>query len=87
MRRASLNARTIGVIIAKDELRDRMGLECISVVMWRGRLRWFGHVERMGGGNWVKRVSSMNDEGASAIGRLKLTWNENTERPQGYEFK
>ncbi len=30
-----------------------MGLEYISVVMQRGRLRWFGHVERMGDGNWV----------------------------------
>ncbi len=30
-----------------------MGLECISVVMQRGRLRWFGLVERMGDGNWV----------------------------------
>ncbi len=33
---------------ANDELRDRMGLEYISVVMRRGRLRWFGHVEKMG---------------------------------------
>ncbi len=48
-----------------------MGLECISVVMWRGRLRWFGHVERRGEGNWVKRVRSMNVEGVSATGRQK----------------
>ncbi len=36
--------------VANDELRDRMGLECNSVVMQRGRLRWFGHVERTGDG-------------------------------------
>ncbi len=39
--------------VVNDELRDRMGLECISVVMQRSRLRWFGHVERMGDNNWV----------------------------------
>ncbi len=32
--------------VASDELRDTMGLECISVVIRRSRLRWFGHVER-----------------------------------------
>ncbi len=40
--------------------------------MWR----WFGHVERMGDGNWVKRIRSMNVEGVSARERLKKTWNE-----------
>ncbi len=35
------------------DLRDRLGLESMSVVARRGRLRWFGHVERMGDGSWV----------------------------------
>ncbi len=52
---ASLNVGPGGEVlrIANNELRDRIGLECISVVMQRDRLRWFGHVERMGNGNWV----------------------------------
>ncbi len=53
-----------------------MGLECISVVMQRGRLRWFGHVEWMGDGGWVNRIRSMNVEGVSARGKPKKTWNE-----------
>ncbi len=57
---ASLNERPGGVRVANYYLRDRMGLECISEVMQRGRLRWFGHVKRMGDGNWVKEVRSMN---------------------------
>ncbi len=48
-----------------------MGLEYISVVMQRGRLRWFGH--GMGNGNLVK---SMNVEGVSAKGSPKKTGNE-----------
>ncbi len=52
---ASPNVRPGGVKSCSlhDELRDNMGLEYISVVMQRGRLRRFGHVERMGNGNWV----------------------------------
>ncbi len=38
------------------------------LVKVRGRLRWFGHVERMGDGDWVKRVTSMGVEGVSARG-------------------
>ncbi len=53
-----------------------MGLECISVVIWRCRLRWFGHVKRMGAGNWVKSARSMKVEGVSARGKPKKTWNE-----------
>ncbi len=40
-----VNVRPGGIRVANDELRDRMGLDCISVVMQRGRLRWFGYVE------------------------------------------
>ncbi len=62
--------------VAHDEPRDRMNLQCISVVMWRGRLKWFGHVERMGDGNWVWRVRSMNVKGVSVRGISKITWSE-----------
>ncbi len=48
-----MNVSPEGVRVTNDELRDRMSLECTSVVMKRSRLRWFGHVERTGDGNWV----------------------------------
>ncbi len=50
---ASLTVKPGGVRVTNDELRDRIGLKCTSVVMKRSRLRWFGHVERTGDGNWV----------------------------------
>ncbi len=37
-------------------------------------------MEKMGEGNWVKRVRSMNVEGGSARGRPKKTWNEVIEK-------
>ena len=29
-----------------QELLDRLGIECVDDVVRRGRLRWFGHVQR-----------------------------------------
>ncbi len=48
-----MNVRPGGVRVANGELRDRMGLDYISVVMQRSRLRRLGHVKRMGDGNWM----------------------------------
>jgi len=33
--------------VASDELLSRLGIESITEVVRRGRLRWFGHVERL----------------------------------------
>lgn len=40
-----------------EDLRSRMALEYI--VMRRGRLRWFRHVERMGKGSGVRSVKEV----------------------------
>ena len=40
----------------KGQLRERMEIECISLVMRRGRLKWCGHVERIGESNYVISV-------------------------------
>ena len=59
-----------------EELRSRMGLECIREVIGRGRLRWYGHVERMDRASWVNKVRTMSVEGRVGRGRPKKTWNE-----------
>ena len=56
------------------ELRDQLGVESMSEIMRRGRLRWFGHVERMGVGSCVKRCINMNANGRRARGRPRKTW-------------
>ena len=37
------------------ELRESMGIEKISDIMRRSRLRWMGHVLRKEGNDWVKK--------------------------------
>ena len=36
------------------QLLHSLGIECVLNVMRRGRLRWFGHVERKDDTAWVK---------------------------------
>ena len=56
------------------ELRDRFGMENICEVMYRGRLRWYGHVEGMWLGGCVRLSINMNVNGRRARGRPRKTW-------------
>ena len=49
-----------------EYLRSRLGIECVMVVVRRGRLRWFGHVERMAGEEWVIVCRNVKVEGKVA---------------------
>ena len=45
-----------------EELRD-LGLEPVSLMIKKSRLRWFGHVERNDDNDWVKRCITWEVEG------------------------
>ena len=38
-----------------EELGELLGLEPVSLMIIKSRLRWFGHVERKDDNDWVKR--------------------------------
>ena len=59
-----------------EDVRRLVGVEPIEEVMRRGRLRWYGHVERMGDEDWVKRCRDMEVAGKRARGRPRKTWME-----------
>ena len=59
-----------------EYLRSRLGIECVVEVVRRGRLRWFGHVERMVGGEWVSACRNVKVEGKGCKGRPRKTWLE-----------
>ena len=48
----------------------------MSVLVKRGRLRWFGHVERKGKEDWVSACRDMKVEGTKDRGRGRKTWME-----------
>ena len=65
-----------GIRITNEDLRSRMGLQCISDVLRRGRLRWFGHVARMQEDNCVNRVSGINVDSRAIRDQPRKTWDD-----------
>ena len=63
---------------ANAELLSRLGIESVSDVVRRGRLRWFGHVERKEPDDWVSACRSMVVESVKGRGRSRprKTWGQ-----------
>ena len=65
-----------------EELRELLGLELVSLMIKKSRLRRFGHVERNDDNDWVKRCITWEIEGIRQRGRpkrpggivLRMTW-------------
>ena len=55
------------------ELRRRLEIEGVVKVMRRGRLRWFGHVERKEVDDWVSACRNLEVTGSRGRGRPKMT--------------
>jgi len=62
--------------IHSEELLARLGITSVADVVRRGRLRWFGHVERMPDSDWVSKCRLLNVVGARSRGRGRKTWQE-----------
>src|SRR2546425_789497 len=59
-----------------EELKQRLGIESVDTVVSRGRLRWYGHVERKNADDWVSKCRSLKVVGGIRKGRGKKTWIE-----------
>ena len=57
-----------------EELRELLGLESVSLMIKKSRLRWFGHFERKDDNDWVKRCITWEVEGIRQRGCPKKTW-------------
>src|ERR1043165_3611088 len=61
--------------LSNDLLRRRLSIDCVSDVVRRGRLRWFGHVERKGN-EWVRKCMDVKVVGNAGRGRPRKSWME-----------
>ena len=68
---------TLTLIRAVWELRDLYSLPNIVRVVKSRRMRWAGHVARMGEGRGVHRVLVGKPEGKMPLGRPKRRWEDN----------
>jgi hypothetical protein len=60
-----------------EELLGMLGLESVGNILRRGRLRWFGHVERKRDDDWVKGCVFYEAEGKRPRGRPVKKWMDN----------
>jgi len=61
----------------KEELNDLYSLPNIFPVVKSRRIRWAGHVARMGEDRGVRRVLVGKPEGKRPLGRLRRRWEDN----------
>jgi len=60
----------------KEELRERLGIDDIALVLQQNWLRWYGHVLRKNDANWVKKCMEYEVQGPTPRGRPKRTWKQ-----------
>jgi len=58
------------------ELRERLGVDGMALVLQQSRLRWCGRVLRGGGEDWVRKCVEHEVEGSGPRGGPKRTWRE-----------
>jgi len=61
---------------SSEELRNKLGIVSVSDIVRRGRLRWFGHVERKDASDWVSACRDMVVVGQRGRGRGRKTWKQ-----------
>ena len=58
------------------ELRERLGMDDMALVLQQNRLHWYGHVLRKEDDDWVKKCIEYEVESPRPRGRPKRTWRE-----------
>ena len=59
-----------------EDLCNLLGINCVVDVVRRGRLRWFGHLERKSVDDWVSACRGLVVEGTRGRGRNRKTWEQ-----------
>ena len=80
-RRERTMVRWMCGVTTKDGKSVQELLDCLNITgvverVRRGRLRWFGHVERKSMGDWVAKCRELLVEGVRGRGRGRKSWME-----------
>jgi len=59
---------------SSDELLGRLGIVSVADIGLKGRLRWYGHVERKDVEDWVSKCRRLEVQGCWGRSRRKNTW-------------
>jgi len=70
--------------VPSKELRERLGIDDIILILPQNRLRWYGHVLRKENTDWVRKWLPL---GSRPRGRPKRTWKEVVQDCQARNLK
>jgi len=62
--------------LPSKELRERLSVDDIALILQQNRLCWYGHVLRKDDDDWVKKCMEYEVETSRPRGRPKRTWKE-----------
>jgi hypothetical protein len=62
--------------IKTEKLREQLGIVGVDDCIRRGRLRWFGHVERKAETDWTRACQSLMKDVKKGRGRGRKTWEQ-----------
>jgi len=62
--------------LPSKELRERLGVDDIALILQQNRLHWYGHVPRKEDDDWVKKCMEYEVEGPRPRGRPNRTWRD-----------
>jgi len=62
--------------LPSKELRERLGIDDIALILQQNMLRWYGHVLQKEDDDWVKKYMEYEVDGPRSRGRPKRTWRE-----------
>ena len=62
--------------LPSKELRERLGIDDMILILQQNRMRWYGHVLRKEDTDWIKKCMECEVEGSRPRGRPKRTWRE-----------
>jgi len=60
--------------VQSKELRERLGIDDIVLILQQNRLRWYAHVLREEDNDWVKKCMEYEVEGCRPTVKPKRTW-------------
>jgi len=66
--------------VPTKDLRERLGIDDIILILQQNRLRWYWHVLRKEDADWVKKCIEYEAEGSRPRGRPKRRWREVVQR-------
>ena len=66
--------------VPSKELRERLGIDDIILILQQNRLRWYGHVLRKEDTDWVKKCMEYEVDGCKPKGGPKRTVGEVVQR-------